>query len=171
MISLTKILKESKDVNKYKIYTDADGVLTDFNSRFKQYSGGISPYQYEKKFGIDKFWEIINKGGVGFWIGVNWMEDGKKYWDYIKKYNPTILSAPSFDETSKIGKRLWVKKHLPGVKLKLTPAMFKQRLASPNSILIDDYERNIIQWREAGGIGILHKNAEDTINQLQELGL
>jgi hypothetical protein len=156
---------------EYKIYSDMDGVIVNFDDRFKQYSGGISPYQYEKKFGKDKFWEVVNNEDVGFWVGMDWKDDGKKYWDYIKKYNPIILSAPSFEESSKIGKRLWIKKYLPGVKLVLTPAIFKQRLASPNSILIDDYERNIIQWREAGGIGILHKSAEDTINQLQELGL
>ena len=40
---------------------------------------------------------------------------------------------------------------------------------SPADILIDDSERNIVQWREAGGIGILHTSVEDTLRQLNRL--
>jgi hypothetical protein len=46
-------------------------------------------------------------------------------------------------------------------------AITKQKYAALNGILIDDYEKNIAQWREAGGIGILHKNARETIKQLR----
>ena len=53
----------------------------------------------------------------------------------------------------------------------LTPAKFKQKYAGENKILIDDMERNIQQWRDKGGIGILHTSAVDTIKQLKELGL
>ena len=38
--------------------------------------------------------------------------------------------------------------------------------ASPNSILIDDREDNIKGWIDAGGIGILHTSADNTINTL-----
>ena len=34
-----------------------------------------------------------------------------------------------------------------------------------------DREKNIKEWRENGGIGILHTSASDTIKQLKELGL
>ena len=37
--------------------------------------------------------------------------------------------------------------------------------------LIDDKEENIKQWKAAGGIGILHTSAENTIKELQKLGL
>ena len=40
-----------------------------------------------------------------------------------------------------------------------------------NAILIDDFASNIKRWEAAGGIGILHKNANDTIQQLKKLGL
>ena len=43
--------------------------------------------------------------------------------------------------------------------------------AAPNHILIDDRESNIDQWRAAGGIGILHTSASNTIQQLKKLGL
>ena len=41
--------------------------------------------------------------------------------------------------------------------------------AKPGSVLIDDRPKNINAWIDAGGIGILHKNAADTIAQLQDL--
>ena len=46
------------------------------------------------------------------------------------------------------------------------PAPEKAKFAGKNHILIDDLEKNITAWEAAGGIGILHKNANDTINTL-----
>lgn len=44
-------------------------------------------------------------------------------------------------------------------------------MIAPGDILIDDMEKNITRWVEAGGVGILHVNAADTIEQLKALGL
>ena len=157
---------------EYKIYSDMDGVLTDFDKSFEKYSKGIPPREYEKKFGKDGFWKLIDgEGKVGFWVGMPWMEDAKQYWDYIKNYDVELLSSPSRSETSRLGKRLWVRNNMPGIKLTLAQAYNKKNYAEPNHILIDDRESNIEQWREAGGIGILHTSAADTINQLKALGL
>ena len=38
------------------------------------------------------------------------------------------------------------------------------------AILIDDYPKNVRQFRAAGGIGIEHTSASSTINQLKRLG-
>ena len=163
---------ENEEGMKYKIYSDMDGVLTDFDKSFEKYSGGIPPREFERKFGKDKFWEVIDeKGKVGFWVGMPWMEDGKQYWDYIKDYDTELLSSPSRSSTSRLGKRLWVKNNMPGVKLTLAQAAKKQNYAAPNHILIDDRKSNIDQWRSQGGIGILHTSAADTISQLKKLGL
>jgi len=157
---------------EYKIYSDMDGVLTDFDKSFEKYSKGIPPREYEKKFGKDGFWKLIDgEGKVGFWVGMPWMEDAKQYWDYIKDYDVELLSSPSRSETSRLGKRLWVRNNMPGIKLTLAQAYNKKNYAEPNHILIDDRESNIEQWKEAGGIGILHTSAADTINQLKALGL
>ena len=157
---------------EYKIYSDMDGVLTDFDKSFEKYSKGIPPREYEKKFGKDGFWKLIDgEGKVGFWVGMPWMEDAKQYWDYIKDFDVELLSSPSRSETSRLGKRLWVRNNMPGIKLTLAQAYNKKNYAEPNHILIDDRESNIEQWKEAGGIGILHTSAADTINQLKALGL
>jgi len=156
---------------KYKIFSDMDGVLTDFEGRFEKYSDGLPPRDYEKKFGKDKFWELIDGGGVGYWVGMPYMPDGETYWNYIKDYDVELLSSPSRSNTSRLGKRLWVRNNMPGVKLTLAQAYLKKNYAASNHILIDDRKSNIDEWRAAGGIGILHTSAADTIQQLKKLGL
>ena len=157
---------------EYKIFSDMDGVLTDFDASFEKYSDGMPPREYEKKYGKEKFWELIDgKGKVGFWVGMPWMSDAKTYWDYIKNYDTELLSSPSRSSTSRLGKRLWVRNNMPGTKLTLAQAAKKQNYAAPNHILIDDRASNIEQWKSQGGIGILHTSAADTISQLKKLGL
>ena len=151
----------------YKIYCDMDGVLVDFDKGYKDLTGTEASFDTDPK----QFWEPISKAGAAFWIKLKWMPDGKQLWDYIKQYNPDLLSAPSREESSKIGKRVWVKRELPGVKLILRSADRKQEFATPNSILIDDRADNIQRWKDAGGIGIHHTSASDTIQQLKKIGL
>jgi hypothetical protein len=169
-LSLPVFENEEKVMN-YEIYSDMDGVLTDFDAAFMRKSDGIMPSEYEKNFGKDGFWKLIDASGVGYWVGMPWMPDGKKYWDYIKEYNPTLLSSPSRSQTSRLGKRLWVKNNIPGTKLILAQAKDKQNYAQKDRILIDDRPSNIDQWRASGGVGILHITADDTIRQLKELGI
>jgi hypothetical protein len=102
---------------------------------------------------------------------MKWMSDGKQLWKYIQKYTPTLLSAPSEESSSRFGKKEWVKNNLPGVKLILSKAPDKKNYSGKEHILIDDRASNIQDWISKGGIGILHTSAEDTISQLQKLGL
>ncbi len=163
--------KEDKGTGGYEIYCDMDGVLCDFDKRFMEFSNGMPPGKYESKFGKKAFWKLISEKGVGYWVGIPWMSDGKQLWSYIKPHNPSLLSAPSMEESSRLGKRLWVRNNIPGTKLILRSAEQKQEFANPNAILIDDRPSNIEQWRAKGGIGILHTSADETIKQLKELGL
>lgn len=158
-----------EEETKYTIYCDMDGVLVDFDRGYQELTGVTTKHADSQ--GVDTFWEPLTKAGAAFWIKLKWMPDGKQLWNYIKKYNPELLSAPSREESSRLGKRVWVKRELPGVKLILRSAERKQEFANPTSILIDDREKNIQQWEAAGGIGILHTNAADTIKQLKQLGL
>ena len=151
----------------YKIYCDMDGVLVDFEKGYFDLTGREASY----KTNPEEFWAPITKAGAAFWIKLQWMPDGKELWDYIKGYNPELLSAPSREESSKIGKFVWVKRNMPGTKLLLKSAERKQEYATPNSILIDDRADNIQRWKDAGGVGIHHTSAANTIKQLQKLGL
>ena len=158
-----------EEETQYTIYCDMDGVLVNFDRGYQELTGMTT--QQADAMGGDTFWEPLTQAGAKWWITLNWMPDGKQLWSYIKKYTPILLSAPSKQESSRLGKRVWVKRELPDVKLILRPASQKQQYASPTSILIDDRQKNIDQWEAAGGIGILHTNTANTIEQLKQLGL
>ena len=158
----------AEDITEYQVYCDMDGVLTDFELGYEKLTGIDLKGEFQK--GSD-FWDPISKAGVGFWAGLQWMPGGKELWAYLKPFNPILLSAPSREQSSRIGKAVWVKHKIPGTKLILRYAKQKQQLATPESILIDDRQVNIDQWEAAGGIGILHTSTANTIQQLQKLGL
>jgi len=158
-----------EEETEYTIYCDMDGVIADFERGYEELTG--IDLQGEFKPEGKEFWDPISKAGVGFWAGLKWMPDGQQLWDYIKPHKPKLLSAPSREQTSRIGKHVWVKHKIPGTKLILRYADKKKELASPTSILIDDRIANIKDWESAGGIGILHTSAANTISQLEKLGL
>ena len=166
-------LKEKKEVPPYKIYCDMDGVLTDFEERFEHFSG-MKPKEYENKFGTPAFWELIDvKVGIKFWAGMKFMPQGQQLWDFIKPYQPDLLTSPSRDNGSRLGKNIWVKNHLnPKPKTIFSYSADKQRYANENSILIDDKKSNIEQWASKGGIAIRCKDGDvnSVIDKLKELG-
>jgi hypothetical protein len=164
-----EIFEEGTEEKSHKIYCDMDGVLVDFEKGYEDLTGQNIRGQHVS--GGPNFWDPITKAGAQFWIKLPWMADGKQLWEYIKQYTPVLLSAPSREESSKIGKYVWVKREMPGTKLILRSAERKQEFATPQSILIDDRKDNIDRWKEAGGIGIYHTSAADTIQQLKKLGL
>jgi hypothetical protein len=170
---LGKVMNEQEtEEQQYTIYCDMDGVLTDFDKQFEALSNGISPTEYKNREGNEGFWELIDGGGVGFWVGMPWMPNGKQLWEYIAKYNPIILSAPSKQNESRLGKRLWVRNNIkPKPKLILASAYSKPNYSKRNKILIDDRPDTIDAWNAKGGIGILFKSTSQVIQKLQELGL
>jgi hypothetical protein len=100
------------------------------------------------------------------------MSGGKALWNYIKQYDPIILSAPSREKSSKEGKRGWIDQEIgPDQKVIFKRAKEKHHYSDKNKILIDDKPETIDSWNNAGGIGILYNNTPDTIKQLKKLGL
>lgn len=141
-----------------------DGVLTDFNKGYEELTGIVLDRDEHRS--DSKFWEPIEKAGYDYWINLKWMPDGHTLWDFISPYSPTILSAPSRQVESRVGKVDWVNRELPGTPLILRSAKHKKDFAAPDAILIDDRADNVKGWIEAGGKGILHTSAEETINEL-----
>jgi len=157
-----------------KIFLDMDGVIVDFVGAIDKIHG-IKDFREWEKIGREKY-ELINKMGEKWWSQMKWLGDGKKLWNYLKDSDVTILSAtPQDPESRKIsiqGKKNWLKKNIGSSYASnalIVLAVEKQMQAAPNHILIDDSDRNIAQWRNQGGIGILHKNTNDTIKQLERL--
>ena len=174
MSEITKLLKEElKEISgspSYKIYCDLDGVLTNFDKQFQKLSG-ILPTEFDKTHSDSEFWAEVDKGGLEYWADMEWMPGGKQLWHFIKTLDTEILSAPSKSKLSIIGKKQWVSKNLsPPPKLNLVRARDKQKFANSHSILIDDRQENLDQWKSAGGISIKCVNGEigSVINKLKK---
>ena len=170
-------LREDDDKKNYKIYVDMDGVVADFDKRFTDLSG-MSPSEFESKNGKNAFWDFIDvKHKLAFWVGIPPMSDAQSLMDYVSKHDYEMLTAPSIKKESLMGKGLWIRnwanKGLFPSKPKVNykPAKNKHHFAAPNHILIDDKQSTIDSWNAAGGIGILHTSAGNTINQLKKLGI
>jgi len=148
------------------IYVDMDGVIADFESAFKKLNvDNLTPDEFIKTYSKNKFWNIEN----GNFATLEPMEHALDAINYLKKLHvPTqILSSTAneqkYDAISK-QKMIWLQKYgvtfnpifVPGKRL-------KQQHAAPDRILIDDTESVIEQWRAKGGIGILHKDWQNTL--------
>jgi len=159
--------------SRYKIYCDLDGVLVDFIKGFSAISDDpkiLNPHKYSKHYGDDVFWKLIQQYGMEFWRDLDWMDDGKALWRYIKHREPVIISTPNMGfKPSYEGKKKWVAQNLGKYDLILTDKKYKW--SNENHVLIDDMDYNIDPWVQSGGIGILHKSASDTISKLKKLGI
>jgi 5'(3')-deoxyribonucleotidase len=161
---------------KYIIFCDMDGVLVDFDKGYKELTGKHTKHvDLQDK---NEFWGLLDRSlkdkgltEYDYWVNLEWMPDGQTLWNYIKGYNPYILTAPSRDPGSRQGKTEWATR-LDGMKkLYFKPAKFKSEYSDKNRILIDDRQDTIDSWNAAGGIGILHTSTANTIQQLEKLGL
>jgi phosphoglycolate phosphatase-like HAD superfamily hydrolase len=177
--------ESSTEQSKFRIFCDLDGVLVDFDRGFLELPGNpekLTTKEYEEKHGLNSIWTIIEQGGEDYWINLKWTKDGRELWDYLKRYDPIILSAPSLSQTSITGKTKWVAQNLnidqepitqpedlqPDSRLVLYKDKYKFA-KTENDILIDDTEKKLTDWTEAGGTGILHNDATDTIRVVEEL--
>lgn len=69
-------------------------------------------------------------------------------------------------------KEQWIKKELgPDIQYHLTTRKEKQNFSANDHLLIDDMKKNIEEWTQRGGVGILHISAHKTINELQKFML
>lgn len=159
------------------IYCDMDGVLVDFMKGARKSLGKDLDDPSLPKDEKVRLKNQISKI-EGFWENLDQMPDAMKLWNFINRYEPRILTAyPSWDEDGKHGKKIWVEKHLklPHDRFFAVRRVEKQEYAKdkktgmPN-LLIDDHKKNIQEFEAAGGIGIHHTNANDTISKLKKLG-
>jgi hypothetical protein len=155
-----------------KIYLDLDGVCCDFSKRYEElYDVTPKEANDQKMFG-EYFDHFIH---TGQFASLDPMEDADtllKGLD-ITGIPVTILSSTAYEKVHKeisYQKEFWLSDNgikypyifVPGKRL-------KSQYANPNSILIDDTESNINDWNNAGGIGILHKNAISTLKDLSAI--
>ena len=161
--------------NLPRIYLDMDGVLFDFVKNIEK-TTGLTINQWTK-LGRKERWDpiIANKK---FWSDGPWLNEGKKLFTFVKKYNPHILSAyveHAHDPNCIPGKRKWAQKNtgIPSNKINLVMRSQKKnyaKVAGQPAILIDDYAKNTKEFTQRGGIGITFQYANQTIAELKKLG-
>jgi len=158
----------------YKIYVDLDGVMADLDKHVKTITGKSFEELRASGSGFTEFCASEREQGNTVFDDLDKMPDADILWEYVKPYNPDILTATGYPvEKATAEKIRWVIENLSGYNKILTTTSGKDKhvYAAPNHILIDDRMKAIGPWRGAGGIGIEHKSAADTISQLKSLGL
>lgn len=144
-----------------------DGVLVDFDRGFKE-QFGCKPDELARHIMWDK---VLNT--PDYWFNLPPKDDAFELIAYLHQFDFIILTGlphHGFDKAN-IEKRRWIEKHLGNdIKVICCLSKEKQNYLQQGDILIDDFQSNIDRWVNAGGLGILHKTAAQTITTLRELG-
>jgi len=116
-------------------------------------------------------------GKPGFYINLELMDKAKEMLVKAKELTgvkPNILTAPAGNENdpknpSVLEKTQWVENNFGGLINKLEITIDKGRVVtSKNDILIDDRQKYVDKFLNAGGTGILFKNPEQAMNELEK---
>jgi 5'(3')-deoxyribonucleotidase len=165
-----------------KVYLDIDGVLANFLGSLHRVFK--LPYEYEKypyPFGLwdmfskmhpDMPFDIINGAcHESFWANLKWMHDGRRIYDTVMTHFDDIklLTTPMPNPGSWTGKYKWVLSELGPCMAKnlIVTTTSKDIVAGPGSLLIDDRDENVEEFREAGGKAILVPRPWNKLYQLR----
>jgi FMN phosphatase YigB (HAD superfamily) len=168
---LYELLKQKQKITK--IYLDMDGVLTNFRGEInrifeiKEPAGVFQENWYWwRDYGVtDSRVEAVC--GERFWEELNWTNDGLDIFhtlcsDY-ENVDIYFLSVPMKNKISaQKGKTLWLSDRFSDSPHKLLhwdapiiSTLPKSLFARPDTLLIDDTDKNVEDFREAGGKAIL----------------
>jgi hypothetical protein len=165
-----------------KIYFDMDGVLADFERGVKEICGVIPPSQnakHHKPGEDDEMWERI-KETKHFYDYLELMPRAKEMFDAVyDKFGDRCEILTGIPKPKRgianagEDKTIWVRRLLSkDIVINIVQREEKpQYCKGKGCILIDDMQRNIRDWIAEGGTGIIHTSAEDTLNQLKQLGV
>jgi len=157
------------------IFLDMDGVLADLKTTASRIHG-----KDYKSLTPKQFWHPIVNVIEHFFATLDMLPDAPELFAAAKSFDGadvavlTALPKPigKFYKDVKQDKIDWAHRHF-GRDLPVhtvVGGVNKGRFCkSPHDILIDDMPRNVRVWQEAGGIGILHTSAKDSIAQLREI--
>lgn len=152
-----------------KIYVDMDGVLCNFEKRYKELYGEISETGRRKEFksNFKHFIETEQFATLEILADARLLIDALDLMVIPKE----ILSSTAYQEVYdpiSMQKSRWLKTHNVTWRENYVPGKaHKWKWATPNSIIIDDTWSVIDDWRKAGGIGIHHKNTQQTLAELK----
>lgn len=162
---------------EYALYFDLDGVLVDFESGVRR---ELQKPKIETSNG--RLVPSRSSGTTEFWANLDWLQGGQMLWNATKILykNVMILSSAGTgmddEKFSKVaaGKIEWCKKNLSLDEndiIIVPDKSMKKTHAHPTGILVDDNAKNIYEWNQACGTGILydHIHVRDVIEELEML--
>lgn len=154
------------------LYIDMDGVVADFD-RYANQKLGVGPSEGKYPQNV---WEILIEN-PRLYRDLEPTPYATKLYDFCRKtakkldYRVAFLTAiPKKNDVqhAMYDKVNWAQKYFPD-----TPVFFgpysrdKQNHCKALDILIDDRSDNIKEWKETGGVGILHKEYDVTVEKLK----
>lgn len=151
-----------------------DGVLADFVKHFNDVMGTHFP-EHVPIDNIGKIKHTLDSVAPHFWDEIPPMPDANALMSFLQDKDFEILTAyAEWSPGSKKAKVRWCAKHygLPPSQINTVVRKEKADYATTNgqpNVLIDDYIKNVNEWRKAGGIAIHHVGARSTIAKLKEI--
>ena len=164
-----------------KIFFDMDGVLADFDRGVRELCGMEPCSQGDdwKPGDDDEMWARIRDVGR-YYDKLELLPGAKEMFDTIYgKYKDrceilTGIPKPKRGiPTAGEDKITWMRRML-SEDIVVNVVIREQKpefCTGKDCILIDDLERNIKEWEDEGGTGILHVSAGETLRRLKEMGL
>jgi hypothetical protein len=148
-----------------KIYCDLDSVLADFDRQYLNYFG-MSIKEMEMLKGRIYAEQLIEDAGKTFWSTIPPTKDCSALWTFLNKNfkDVEILSSPGSYTHSIAGKREWCDRELGDWSGHFEKN--KSKYAKPNTLLLDDYQKNINKFRDAGGLAIWYTSFNSAKLQL-----
>lgn len=160
-------------MNVKRIFIDMDGVLADFNTGVETLTGDPFPNNEIGRNDYDaRKEELTNKRLFrhlppmdDMWDLLGYVRHTKLPWEILTAAGLVNRELVVFDKNE------WIKRYVdPTVPVTCTfTGTQKAAFAFEGSVLIDDREKNIKAWEDAGGIGIVHTSAKNTIDILKDL--
>jgi 5'(3')-deoxyribonucleotidase len=159
-------------MNIRQIFLDQDGVLADFESGLTKALG----YKVDLKSKKDVYDKEKRKlTAQRLFRNLDPLPDAWKLVDYCTNsgiHTEILTAAGTVNRTLVIKDKIdWIRRyvHPHWIVIPTFKGSQKAAFAHKKAVLIDDRQRNIDVWVEAGGIGILHEPADETIKQLDDL--
>ena len=150
------------------VYVDLDGVLANMEGYLHTHFGEHWKKEIEKPN-----WGKVSELHQRMYFELDPLADAHELWEWLtENFNDvqilTAIPKRAHFPNSVNDKRDWVHKHFGShVKVNFGPFAYdKQFHCKPGDVLIDDMKPNITQWNDAGGVGILHKSADETISRM-----
>jgi hypothetical protein len=147
-----------------------DGVIADFEKRYKELFN-IYPAEARNNKEFDTYFDKFIEDGN--FATLEMLPDSMQIIVALRNLLPPtqILSSTAsqkrYDAISK-QKIEWLEKHNIDFQRNFVPGKhLKKKYARRDTLIIDDTESVINDWREAGGVAILHRNVPDTLAQLK----